>query len=1145
MISLRVKSGPNRGERLDFNKHRIVFGRASEDVDVVVDDDGVQDVHCELTRIGRRFSLMDVGGSKAEPTNYFAGDEFVVGQTTFEVVGSIWDQASRRARSAGTAGSGSEVPSDERATQVDIRIPVPRRMADTAVRLVPSDCVVVNSLEAEGDPAVILGEHEGKSRLIFLTGPHKDRRVFLGKRRAVIGRSEDAHIPIFDARLEAYHAAIHFKGERRYLKKLGHGAVLVNGESVDKSQVLGEGDIITVGASDIEFQTGAVDLDSPEGLTTVAIPTPRFALAGQVRMQRNLLIGRDPSADLFLDDHRVERRHAEIYFRRGDFRLRDLSPSGVRINGKRAVDESLKDGDSIQLGPFELRVSIQAFRCGIEVIPPEPDRETPRYVDDGAAGAFFKTMYRMPFSPRDVPAHSGEEEEKNEKDRGSVRWVTPDDVKRSLRHPLVVITGILVSLAVTYVGLSGSRGHAVLGRPVSPAHSGVTFANDARAQFGAENDCAGCHAGETEAVDACRSCHESRPLRPKHEALAGGPCTDCHNEHLASVNTAIIPSGRCVACHEDRHARFLPVDGVPVREKPPQRQGFAVDIKADVAFEEEPRVEALHRSHRSLEARCRACHLGANQQERATGTAYQACFGCHGPEQALASEQCASCHREHGDEWASPGPSQDQIAASSDEMWRSASVATLVMLGLVGLSIRLHRTVRRRGARDGSKAEFTPPPRTDGVVQCGGSGRGVARKLPRVAEHRCTGSGDCADACPYDVLHMDKGRPTVVRPELCHECRTCVSVCGPQALSMAVPGEPLPMISVPSLDANFQTGLGSREDGIYIIGDAAGKPFVKNGNNLGRWVVDHMLSDGIGPGSAEKEGFAHDVVIIGSGPAGLSAGLCAHEAGLSYVILEKGTDFAATIHSYPKKKKVMPTPEGVENVGPLPVWDASREEVLEAWEEKLSGLDLSLEREARVTGIEPDGVGFSVHSQKGPFRGLRVVIASGSRGEPRRLGKPGDDLPKVLYRLADPGAYHRQHCMVVGGGDSALEAACALAEVHGGSNTVSIVYRQDRFTRAKPANQARIAEMIAAGRIEAFMEMNPREVKRESVVLETKGGDVREVQNDTLFCMLGANLPTKWLEGLGIEIVQKPADWDPGRSDQFAFQRFSPGTRSG
>ena len=1128
MISVRFKSGSNRGVRLNFDKSRIVFGRALREVDVVVHDEGVLDVHCQLTQTGDRFQLVFFDSSSPGEATYSGGDEFVVGETTFEIVASAWAKA-RKTRRVST-------PVD--ATEIDLRVPSARQWDNTIVRLVPSDCVVINSLEAEGDPAEVLGEHEGKCRLIFLTGPHTDRHVFLGKCRVVLGRSEDAHVPIFDSLLEAHHAAIRIEDDNHYIQKMSDAPVLLNGRPIEESRLLGQGDIITIGSSDIEFQRGDVDLDSPDGMTTIAVPMPRFAFMGEVKMQQTLSIGREPAADLFLDDRRVERRHAEIYFDLVEFRLKDLSRSGIRVNGKRAVDEQLQDGDSIQLGAFELRVRVQAYRCSIEVIPPEPDVEIPRYVEDNSTDAFFKTMYRMPAGLKDELARRQDEKtEEEEKDRRSVLWVTPDDVKRNLRHPLVFAAGMVASLGIMYFSFA-EAGVGTLLRPLSAAHSEPEFILDASQKFGVEDGCAGCHASKPTVADACQGCHGTSALRPQHASVRESDCSACHSEHAVPSNSAMVPSARCVGCHQERHARFRPFDPGPSPVTPKRREGFVVDLKADLAFDEKARVEALHETHKGLDARCKACHVGSDGEERAEGEAYRACFGCHGPKEALELETCGDCHREHGDAWASPALPGETAVASSWGGWTVASVASLMMLSLVGFTLGVHQVGRRRSQRR-EDADPPPPPRTDGVIQCGGSGRGVARRLPRVSINRCTGSGDCADACPYDVLHLEDGLPRVVRPELCHECMTCVSVCGPQALSMAVPGEPPPMISVPSLDANFQTGLGAREDGIYIIGDAAGKPLVKNGNNLGRWVVEHMLSEGIAPGSAEQGGLIYEVVIIGSGPAGLSAGLCAHEAGLSYVILEKGTGFATTIHGYPKKKKLMPSPEHVENIGPLPVWDATREEVLEAWTKKLSDYELSLVQQVSISSIEVEGEGFVVKSQQGDFRGLRVVIACGSRGEPRKLGKPGEDLPKVLYRLADPEAYDRKHCMVVGGGDSAIEAACALAGASGGSNRVSIVYRQDRFSRAKKANQDQIVDMITTGKIEAFLETNPIEVKEKSVILERKDGETREVPNDFLFCMLGANPPTKWLERLGIEIVQKPADWDPGRSDQFAFRNFS------
>ncbi|MCB9647973.1 MAG: NAD(P)-binding domain-containing protein [Deltaproteobacteria bacterium] len=1143
MIVLEFKSGPNAGLRVELDKDSIVLGRSRKEADLVVIDDRASKRHARLTHRAGEYILEDLGSSNGTSlgspgasviegqVRIRPGQSFSIGMTELLLVEETPEP----------------VPDDADATILDLRA-VPRRDFDiryqtSLVVVQESDCVVINTLDAEGDPAEVMAPYDGWGRLRFLTGPHMDRYIFLGRLRVMLGRSEDNHASLYDPLVAEHHAVVFRENDDFYLRGVADASVLLNGAPVSEARVLGHGDIISIGASDIEFQAPGIDIERDDPMATVAVPMPRFTFAGEVRMQPELSIGRDPQSDLFLDDRRVERSHAQIYFSYPEFRVVDLSTAGTYVNGKRAVDEPLETGDAIQLGGFELRVDVQALRCSLEVVPPEADVEIPKFVQDVEVASPFMTMYRLPTDlagPKDAPEGAApRSEEEAKKDRKSVLWVEPDDVKRSARLPLVIGVGVMASLALTYLSFAQAGSRALLSRPVSSEHASAAFLQEASAKLEASDSCAACHTSKDTVVAACTTCHAAHALRPKHEDLEG-KCNDCHAEHVHGPRqTALVDGARCVACHADRHQRFEPFDFGKFQVKPPPREGFAVDIEADLAFEPEARKEAIHAKHEAVEGRCAACHMSSAGEEREEGHAYQACFGCHGPKDALVSTACADCHREHGDTWAKPLPEEVSVASTGGP---SPWLASFALLGLVGLAVGMHsrgrKNERAQAAREQEEAEAQPP-RTDGVVKCGGSGRGTARKLPRVSPNKCTGSGDCADACPYDVLHMVDSIPQVLRPELCHECTTCVAVCGPQALTMAVPGEPPPMISVPDLDANFQTGLGEGEEGVYVIGEASGKPLVKNANNLGRWVVEHMVSEGFGPGSAGQKGFEYEVIVIGSGPAGLSAAMTAQNQGLAYVLLEKGPEFATTIHGYPKKKKLMASPAHVENLGPLPVWDTTREEVIAKWEEELAKYQLQLRHDEAVLSIEQDGPGFLVTTKRGRYRGLRVVIATGTRGDPRKLGKPGDDLPKVLYRLADPDEYDGKDCMVVGGGDSALEAAIALAEAHGGSNRVSIVYRQGTFSRAKTGNQQKVEALVGAGRLTLMMESNPAEVTERSVVVERKDRSKVEVPNDVLFCMLGANPPTKWLEKLGIEIVQKPSDWDPGRSDRFAFKNFS------
>ena len=194
--------------------------------------------------------------------------------------------------------------------------------------------------------------------------------------------------------------------------------------------------------------------------------------------------------------------------------------------------------------------------------------------------------------------------------------------------------------------------------------------------------------------------------------------------------------------------------------------------------------------------------------------------------------------------------------------------------------------------------------------------------------------------------------------------------------------------------------------------------------------------------------------------------------------------------------------------------------MIEFWRDVESKTGLSVNYKERVTGItrQPDGKSFEVVTDKGSYRTRAVLLTIGRRGTPRQLGVPGEELPKVVYRLIDPEQYKGQRVLVVGGGDSALEAAHTIAEQPG--TKVSISYRSEAFSRAKPKNRDKVAEMVAAGQMQAFMKSNVLEIREDSVTLDTEKGKGK-LPNDAVIICAGGILPTGFLKDVGIEVETK------------------------
>jgi cation diffusion facilitator CzcD-associated flavoprotein CzcO len=240
--------------------------------------------------------------------------------------------------------------------------------------------------------------------------------------------------------------------------------------------------------------------------------------------------------------------------------------------------------------------------------------------------------------------------------------------------------------------------------------------------------------------------------------------------------------------------------------------------------------------------------------------------------------------------------------------------------------------------------------------------------------------------------------------------------CPTEALVMFPEGTTAPPLRLPEMDEWFQTAT----KGQYLIGEVAGKPLVKNAANLGRLVIEHMRAGGLRP-SRTREAGAVDVAIVGSGRAGLSAALTCIQRGLSYVVLDKEQIISSTIARYPKGKLVMAEPYDTENLSLLPVFDSSKEVLLPIWSELISRLDVNVRLGESVESVKAGDGGFSIKTTVASYRAQRVVLAIGTRGKPRTLQVPGENLPKVASLLEDPDLWRGQAVLVVGGGDSAVE----------------------------------------------------------------------------------------------------------------------------
>lgn len=382
---------------------------------------------------------------------------------------------------------------------------------------------------------------------------------------------------------------------------------------------------------------------------------------------------------------------------------------------------------------------------------------------------------------------------------------------------------------------------------------------------------------------------------------------------------------------------------------------------------------------------------------------------------------------------------------------------------------------------------------------------------PEIDLDACIGSGACVRACPeHDVIALTDGRARLVNPLVCVGHGACAAACPVGAITLVF-GTAKRGVELPKVSPSFET----TQPGIYIAGELGGMGLIRNSLAQGRQAVDAIARSGRRAPRASDD---HDVIVIGGGPAGTAAALAAIAHDLRVVLVDQA-EFGGTIRHYPRAKLTMTGALDFPGYGAVRRKQMTKEELVELWDDIRARTALPVHEGARIDSIVDDGGGWRVRGGGFDARAANVVLALGRRGAPRRLGVPGEDAAKVVYRLIEPEPFAGKHVLVVGGGNSAADNAVALLD-YGKCASVALSYRRAELARVRASVRARVEAAIIDGTLDAHFATEVTAIDRDRVTLTSRTG-ARQLRNDAVIVQIGGTSPTDLLRTIGIELVEK------------------------
>ena len=379
---------------------------------------------------------------------------------------------------------------------------------------------------------------------------------------------------------------------------------------------------------------------------------------------------------------------------------------------------------------------------------------------------------------------------------------------------------------------------------------------------------------------------------------------------------------------------------------------------------------------------------------------------------------------------------------------------------------------------------------------------------PVIDINTCIGSGACISACPEkDILGMADGHAEVINASRCVGHGACFHACPMRAITLCI-GTEKRGVELPHVSSEFETNI----TGLFIAGELGGMGLIKNAVEQGKEAVEYFDRK-----KNKNINTDYDIIIVGAGPAGISATLTAAKKKLKYLTLEQDS-LGGTIYNFPRSKIVMTSPMNIPFYGNIKLSQTSKTELINLWSKIISENKIIINEHEKVNSITKNNGQFNVKTDKGEYTSQGIILAIGRRGTPRKLGVPGEKKEKVFYRLLEPELINKKDILVVGGGDSAIEAALLLYE----KNNVTLSYRGETFSRLKPKNLEKIDDAVNNNKIEVILNSNLTEINDTHAVISVKGNESQlKLKNDIVYIFAGGELPTAFLDKIGIKITKK------------------------